>query len=171
MNDPVEWLWFGQDESGERHVSFGRWQTHKCQHRYKYAVPQATEHDHPPAGCILCANGNDLPEGEHCRTCGREGKASGLRAGIIRARGRQEPPTVPVAFDGEDYWTKAYRLATELRRHLAVQPAVPVTEGSEAARYYEEHAWKLHRRLNFIAKHPDTPHLIRQYAVGLLDGD
>ena len=22
-------------------------------------------------GCILCANGNDLPEGEYCRACGR----------------------------------------------------------------------------------------------------
>jgi hypothetical protein len=22
-------------------------------------------------GCIICANGNDLPDGEHCRACGR----------------------------------------------------------------------------------------------------
>lgn len=49
-------------------------------------------------GCILCANGNDLPEGEHCRACGREGLATGLRAAVIKARGRQEPPSVPVRF-------------------------------------------------------------------------
>ncbi len=52
----------------------------------------------PQDGCILCANGNDLPDGEHCRGCGREGTATGLRAAVIKARGRQEPPTVPVAF-------------------------------------------------------------------------
>lgn len=50
--------------------------------------------------CILCANGNDLPEGEYCRGCAREGRAFGLGAAVIKARGRQEPPTVPVAFDG-----------------------------------------------------------------------
>lgn len=47
-------------------------------------------------GCILCANGNDLPDGETCECCGREGNATGLRAAIIRARGRASPPTVPV---------------------------------------------------------------------------
>jgi hypothetical protein len=50
--------------------------------------------------CILCANGNDLPEGEYCRGCGREGLAFGLGAAVIKARGRQEPPTAPVIFDG-----------------------------------------------------------------------
>ena len=25
-----------------------------------------------PIFCICCANGNDLPEGEYCRACGRE---------------------------------------------------------------------------------------------------
>jgi hypothetical protein len=48
--------------------------------------------------CIICANGNDLPEGEHCRACGREGRAFGLGAAVIKARGRMEPPTVPVLF-------------------------------------------------------------------------
>lgn len=48
--------------------------------------------------CIICANGNDLPDGEYCRACGREGSAIGLRAAVIKARGRQEPPTVPVHF-------------------------------------------------------------------------
>ena len=23
-------------------------------------------------GCIICANGNDLPDGEYCRACGRQ---------------------------------------------------------------------------------------------------
>jgi hypothetical protein len=46
--------------------------------------------------CIACANGNDLPDGEYCRACGREGRAVGLGAAVIRARGRQEPPAVPV---------------------------------------------------------------------------
>ena len=50
-------------------------------------------------GCILCANGNDLPEGEYCRGCGREGEAIGLRAAVIKARGRQVPPETPVIFD------------------------------------------------------------------------
>lgn len=27
-----------------------------------------------PIFCILCANGNDLPEGEYCRGCGREAR-------------------------------------------------------------------------------------------------
>jgi|1185.fasta_scaffold1024568_1 hypothetical protein len=49
-------------------------------------------------GCIICANGNDMPEGEYCRACGREGLAVGLRAAVIKARGRSEPPTVPVKF-------------------------------------------------------------------------
>jgi hypothetical protein len=47
-------------------------------------------------GCIICANGNDLPDGEHCCACGREGTAVGLRSAVIKARGRQEPPTVPI---------------------------------------------------------------------------
>jgi len=50
------------------------------------------------ANCIICANGNDLPEGEHCRACGREGEAFGLRAAVIKARGRYEPPSKPVQF-------------------------------------------------------------------------
>jgi len=52
-------------------------------------------------GCIICANGNDLPEGERCAVCDREGVAVGLHAAIIKARGRQVPPTTPVAFDGD----------------------------------------------------------------------
>jgi hypothetical protein len=43
--EPVEWLWFGE-AGGEQHISFGRWQNHKSQYRYKYADIQATEHDH-----------------------------------------------------------------------------------------------------------------------------
>jgi len=27
-----------------------------------------------PIFCILCANGNDLPEGEICKNCGRTGQ-------------------------------------------------------------------------------------------------
>jgi hypothetical protein len=27
-----------------------------------------------PIFCIACASGNDLPEGEYCRACGREGR-------------------------------------------------------------------------------------------------
>ena len=27
--------------------------------------------------CIICANGNDLPEGEYCRACGRKAALSG----------------------------------------------------------------------------------------------
>jgi hypothetical protein len=46
MNEPVDWLWYGEDESSERHISFGRWQRHHCQHRYKLAVIQPTEWDH-----------------------------------------------------------------------------------------------------------------------------
>jgi len=31
-------------------------------------------------GCICCANGNDLPEGEYCRACGRrnDGRAPSM---------------------------------------------------------------------------------------------
>lgn len=45
MSDPIDWLWYGEDEAGRKHISFGRFQSHACQHRYKYAEPQATEHD------------------------------------------------------------------------------------------------------------------------------
>lgn len=44
--EPVEWLWYGEAD-GKQHISFGRWQSHESQHRYKYADIQATEHDHP----------------------------------------------------------------------------------------------------------------------------
>lgn len=52
----------------------------------------------PRSGCIICANGNDLPDGEYCRACGRDGLATGLRAAVIRARGRSEPPKGPITF-------------------------------------------------------------------------
>jgi hypothetical protein len=45
-HEPVEWLWYGVDDAGKTHVSFGRWQSHACQYRYTFAVPQPTEHDH-----------------------------------------------------------------------------------------------------------------------------
>ena len=48
--------------------------------------------------CIICANGNDLPDGERCPACDREGTASGLRAAVIKARGRPIPPSSPVEF-------------------------------------------------------------------------
>lgn len=47
--EPAEWLWYGVDDRGETRVSFGRWQSDVCQHRYKFAHPQPTEHDHPQA--------------------------------------------------------------------------------------------------------------------------
>ncbi|WP_133116178.1 hypothetical protein [Mesorhizobium wenxiniae] len=50
---PVEWLWWGCDELGVEHMSFGRWHKHPCQHRYKYAKPQTTEHDHPISTAAL----------------------------------------------------------------------------------------------------------------------
>jgi hypothetical protein len=56
---PPDWLWFGEDEAGRQHISFGRWQNHPSQRRYKLADIQPTEHDHPvpivsqdwPFGC------------------------------------------------------------------------------------------------------------------------
>lgn len=53
---PVEWLWWGSDENGREHISFGRWQRHPCQYRYKFADPQATEHDHPKRSTALPAS-------------------------------------------------------------------------------------------------------------------
>ncbi len=52
------------------------------------------------AGCICCANGNDLPDGACCHACGRVGTVTGLRAAVIKARGRTVPPTFPIQFDG-----------------------------------------------------------------------
>lgn len=49
----------------------------------------------PP--CILCANGNDLPEGEYCRGCGRSNE-SNLKRAVRLARGSSEPPTMKVGF-------------------------------------------------------------------------
>jgi hypothetical protein len=64
--------------------------------------------------CILCANGKDMPDGEWCRACGRVGLATGLRAAVIKARGRNEPPSVPVAFDG-DPTSRGDAVAREVR--------------------------------------------------------
>ena len=52
----------------------------------------------PDEICILCANGNDLPGGETCPGCKRAGHAVGLAAAVIKARGRNEPPSAPVKF-------------------------------------------------------------------------
>lgn len=52
----------------------------------------------PDEICILCANGNDLPEGETCPGCKRAGHAVGLAAAVIKARGRNKPPSTPVKF-------------------------------------------------------------------------
>lgn len=50
LEPPVQWLWYGR-EGDQTHISFGRWQSHPSQHRYKFAEIQPTEHDHPaPAG-------------------------------------------------------------------------------------------------------------------------
>lgn len=59
-------------------------------------------------GCILCANGNDLPEGEFCQGCGRESLAFGLGAAVIKTRGRPMPPSRPVVFDGDPRAKVAY---------------------------------------------------------------
>lgn len=42
-----DWIWYGRDDDGKIHLSYGRWQSHKCQKRYKLAEIQPTEHDHP----------------------------------------------------------------------------------------------------------------------------
>ena len=49
-------------------------------------------------GCLLCAWGNDLPEGEHCRACGcglptkePKPKAVDLAEAVKRARGGDAP--------------------------------------------------------------------------------
>lgn len=51
-------------------------------------------------GCICCANGNDLPDGEYCRVCGRENNLYPLAAAVKKARGIMAPPTKPVKFAG-----------------------------------------------------------------------
>jgi hypothetical protein len=50
-------------------------------------------------GCMLCANGNDVPDGEYCRACGYENNMYPLAAAVKRARGVNAPPRRPVAFD------------------------------------------------------------------------
>lgn len=49
-SEPLSWLWFGEDEAGVAHTSFGRWQRHPCQHRYKLAAIQPTEWDKDGTG-------------------------------------------------------------------------------------------------------------------------
>ena len=46
VNDPPDWIWYGEDNDGKIHTSLGRWQKHLCQVRYKLAEIQPTEHDH-----------------------------------------------------------------------------------------------------------------------------
>lgn len=41
----ARWVWYGEDETGLTHLSFGRWAKHPCQLRYKLAAVQPTEHD------------------------------------------------------------------------------------------------------------------------------
>lgn len=50
-----DWIWYGVDENGDRHVSLGRWQKHPCQFRYKFVEIQPTEHDHTRATPALDA--------------------------------------------------------------------------------------------------------------------
>lgn len=53
-------------------------------------------------GCLLCAGGNDLPEGEYCRACGcglptqtatkeQKPKDAGLADAVKKARGGDAP--------------------------------------------------------------------------------
>lgn len=42
-----EWIWYCESTSGVPVVTFGRWQKHPQQARYKLAEIQPTEHDHP----------------------------------------------------------------------------------------------------------------------------
>ena len=49
------------------------------------------------AGCLLCAEGNDLPRGEWCRSCGRSNETPLARA-VRLARGSDTPPAMPLTF-------------------------------------------------------------------------
>jgi len=47
-----EWIWYGEDDEGNCHVSTGRWAKKPCQKRYKIAEIQPTEHDHPTSAAL-----------------------------------------------------------------------------------------------------------------------
>lgn len=36
----IDWLWYGVDENGGQHLSFGRWQKHPCQHKFIVKGPE-----------------------------------------------------------------------------------------------------------------------------------
>lgn len=59
------------------------------------AAPTQVETQAP--GCSICANGNDIPDGEWCRACGFSRESKLLRA-VRLARGSSEPPTMPLKF-------------------------------------------------------------------------
>ena len=55
-------------------------------------------------GCLLCAWGNDLPEGEHCRACGcglsapaTSAKPASVKEGIAQAA----PAPAPAAWEDD----------------------------------------------------------------------
>ena len=55
------------------------------------------QQSNPESGCMLCANGNDIPDGEWCRACGFSREPNLARA-VRLARGGTEPPRHPVKF-------------------------------------------------------------------------
>ena len=71
VNDPPDWIWYGEDNDGKIHTSLGRWQKHLCQVRYKLAEIQPTEHDHPidPAAIREAALREAAAEAERTPTC------------------------------------------------------------------------------------------------------
>ncbi|MBS0368968.1 MAG: hypothetical protein JSS57_07195, partial [Proteobacteria bacterium] len=74
----------------------------------------------PDEICILCANGNDLPEGETCPGCKRAGHAVGLAAAVIKARGRNKPPSTPVKFGAAPADAERLALAERIEKHVNV---------------------------------------------------
>ena len=45
-----------------------------------------------PVGCLICANGNDIPEGEYCRACGFENDLNPIDEAFEKTRGRNSKP-------------------------------------------------------------------------------
>lgn len=89
-------------------------------------IPETDAKHQDRAHCLLCANGNDLPDGKSCGGCGRIGHAPSALANACRlARGSGQPPSNPVRFSTEPQavmdWTDLH-LAAEAAEWLERQP-------------------------------------------------
>jgi hypothetical protein len=77
-----------------------------------------------PIFCICCANGNDLPEGEYCRACGRGNAPLPLRT----------RPTRPAGSNADEWNLFLEEVIGRSNSYLAVQIAEAIDDAVRRGR-------------------------------------